>query len=335
MDDDLSKEETWKDPEKLQVLRKKRADLTGIVEPFDKAAEKERYLEKSIGILDEEDGSLFLDEINLELKKLISEIEKLELKYLLSGKMDTNNVIVEIHPGAGGTESQDWARMLLRMYLRWAEKNGFKSEIVDILYGEEAGVKSATFTVNGAFAYGLLRGDAGIHRLVRISPFDSNSRRHTSFAAVLVYPEVEGNIEIDIKEDELKIDTYRASGAGGQHVNKTSSAVRITHVPSGIVVACQNERSQHKNRATAMKILKARLYDLKLKEHEQKMDSLIGNKKDIAWGNQIRSYVLHPYRLVKDHRTSIETGNVDAVLDGDIDLFIEAYLRKNKKKNAK
>jgi peptide chain release factor 2 len=278
-------------------------------------------------ILDEEDGSLFIGEITQAIDELDSDIEKLELKFLLSGELDKNNVFVEIHPGAGGTESQDWAQMLFRMYLKWAEKNDYKTEIVDISYGDEAGIKSATFTVKGPYAYGMLKGEAGIHRLVRISPFDANKRRHTSFVAVLVYPDVEEDIEIEIDDSDLKIDTFRASGAGGQHVNKTSSAVRITHIPSGIVVACQNERSQHKNKATAMKVLKARLYDQKLKEQEKEMEGIIGDKKDIAWGNQIRSYVLHPYRMIKDHRTSVEVGNVDPVLDGDITIFLEAYLK--------
>jgi peptide chain release factor 2 len=232
-----------------------------------------------------------------------------------------------IHPGAGGTESQDWAQILMRMYLRWAEKHGFTTQIIDLLPGEEAGIKSATVTVSGPYAYGYLKSEAGVHRLVRISPFDANKRRHTSFSAVLVYPEIEEDIDLKINEDDLKIDTYRASGAGGQHVNKTSSAVRITHMPTGIIVACQNERSQHKNKATAMKILKARIYDLQLKEQEKKMEGIVGDKKGISWGNQIRSYILQPYRLVKDHRTDIEVGNVDGVLDGDIDIFIDAYLR--------
>ncbi len=245
--------------------------------------------------------------------------------------MDKNNVIIEIHPGAGGTESQDWAQMLFRMYLKWAEKNGYKTEIVDISYGEEAGIKSVTFTVNGLYAYGMLKGEAGIHRLVRISPFDSNKRRHTSFVAVLTYPEIEEDIEVDINEKDIRIDTYRASGAGGQHVNKTSSAVRITHIPSGIVVSCQNERSQYKNKSNAMKVLRARLYSLKISEQEKELKGIIGNKKDIAWGNQIRSYVLHPYRIVKDHRTSVETGNVDVVLDGNINMFLEAYLKNRDK----
>jgi len=237
---------------------------------------------------------------------------------------------MSIHPGAGGTESQDWAQILMRMYIRWAERKGYKVEIVDLLPGEEAGIKSVTITVSGLYAYGYLKAEAGIHRLVRISPFDANRRRHTSFAAVLVYPEIDEDIEIDIKEDELRIDTFRASGAGGQHVNKTSSAVRITHIPTGIVVTCQNERSQHKNRAIAMKILRARLYALKKKEQDQKLEEMIGEKKEIAWGNQIRSYTLHPYRLIKDHRTGYETGNVEAVLDGELDEFIRQYLLMRK-----
>lgn len=215
--------------------------------------------------------------------------------------------------------------------MRWAEKKGFTAEVVDLLPGEEAGIKSVTITVSGPYAYGYLKAEAGVHRLVRISPFDANKRRHTSFTAVLVYPEIEDDVDIEINEDDLKIDTYRASGAGGQHVNKTSSAVRITHIPTGIIVACQNERSQHKNKAFAMKILKARLYDLQLKEQEKKMEGIVGDKKGISWGNQIRSYVLQPYRLVKDHRTDTEVGNVDAVLDGGIDVFIDAYLRERSK----
>lgn len=242
--------------------------------------------------------------------------------------MDKNNAILSIHPGAGGVESQDWAQMLLRMYLKWSEMHGFKITIVDVQPGEEAGIKSATISISGNYAYGLLKSEVGVHRLVRISPFDAGKRRHTSFAAVLVYPEVEDNIDIEIKDDDIKIDTFRASGAGGQHVNKTSSAVRITHIPTGIIVSCQNERSQHKNKAIALKILKSRLYDIKMKEKEKKIEGFIGDKKGISWGSQIRSYILQPYRIVKDHRTNYETGNVDSVLDGNIDEFIKSFLKK-------
>jgi peptide chain release factor 2 len=249
-----------------------------------------------------------------------------ELTQLLGGPDDRRNAIVTLHPGAGGTEAQDWAEILLRMYLRWCDRRGFRNEILDYQPGEEAGVKSVTFNVTGDYAFGYLKAEAGIHRLVRISPFDANSRRHTSFASVFVYPEVDDDIKIEIDDDDLRVDTYRSSGAGGQHVNKTDSAVRLTHLPTGIVVACQNERSQHKNRAMAMKILKSRLYELELVKQKEKMESYHKTKKDIAWGSQIRSYVLAPYRLVKDHRTNVEVGNADAVLDGDIDQFIEAYL---------
>lgn len=285
------------------------------------------YLEESIGILSEEGGEVFFKDIRKELDSLKEDIEKLELRNLLSGQLDPNNAIIIIHPGAGGIESQDWANMLLRMYLRWAERRGYRSEVVDLQPGEEAGIKSATATIEGEYAYGYLSSEAGVHRLVRISPFDAKKRRHTSFASVIVVPEIENEIDIEINEEDIKMDTYRASGAGGQHVNKTSSAVRLTHMPTGIIVACQNERSQHKNRAVAMKILKARLYDLEKREKEKEMEDIIGDKKDIAWGSQIRSYVLQPYRLVKDHRTGTEVGDVDSVLDGSIDLFIKEFLK--------
>jgi len=288
------------------------------------------YLEESIKILDEEEGAVFLPDIQQEIKQLREDLKELELRHLLSEDMDKNNAIVSIHPGAGGTESQDWAQMLMRLYLRWAERHHFNTQLVDIQLGEEAGIKSATITINGPYAYGFMKAEAGVHRLVRISPYDANKRRHTSFAAVLVYPEIEEDIKIEIKPEELKIDTFRASGAGGQHVNKTSSAVRLTHLPTGIVVTCQNERSQHKNKATALKILKARLYDLSLKEQQTKIKGIVGDKKDIAWGSQIRSYVLQPYRLVKDHRTGVEIGNVDSVLDGKIDEFIKEFLKKRR-----
>jgi peptide chain release factor 2 len=256
------------------------------------------------------------------------QVGELELARLLGGEHDAGNAIVEIHPGAGGLEAQDWAEMLLRMYLRWCERRGFRAELLEHQPGEGAGLKSATFTVTGPYAYGYAKAEAGIHRLVRISPFDANARRHTSFASVFVFPDIEEDIEVDIREEDLRVDTYRSSGAGGQHVNKTDSAVRLTHLPSGIVVACQNERSQHKNKSMAMKILRARLYELEKRRQEEKMAELTKGKTDIGFGHQIRSYVLHPYRMVKDHRTNTEVGNADAVLDGDIDGFIDAYLRR-------
>lgn len=307
---------------------KRKSKLEDIVSNFESLSEKLFYLEESIGILEEESGDLFLTDLRKEISDLKEEIDLLEIKNLLSGEMDKNNAILIIHPGAGGTESQDWALILMRMYLKWAEKHKFSSQVVELQVGEEAGIKSATIIISGQHAYGYLKSEMGVHRLVRISPFDAGKRRHTSFAAILVCPEVEENIDVDIKEEDIKMDTFRASGAGGQHVNKTSSAVRLTHVPSGIIVSCQNERSQHKNRAIAMKILKSRLYDMKLKEQEKKLEVFVGDKKGIAWGNQIRSYILQPYRIIKDHRTNIETGNVDAVLEGAIDVFIEAYLKK-------
>jgi peptide chain release factor 2 len=260
--------------------------------------------------------------------ELQREVEAAEAKKMLGGEHDRSNAIVTIHPGAGGTESQDWAEMLLRMYLRWTERRGFKREVVDRQPGEDAGIKSATLTIMGEYAYGLLSAEAGVHRLVRISPFDQAARRHTSFASVFVWPELPEDVDVVIEDKDLRIDTYRSSGAGGQHVNVTDSAVRITHLPTGIVVSCQNERSQHKNRDVAMKVLKARLYDLKMREQQARLDQLGGEKKDIAFGSQIRSYVLHPYQMVKDHRTKEQVGDVNRVLDGDIDGFIKAYLMK-------
>jgi peptide chain release factor 2 len=255
-------------------------------------------------------------------------VEAAEVKKMLGGEHDRSNAIVTIHPGAGGTESQDWAEMLLRMYLKWMERRGFKREVVDRQPGEDAGIKSATVTVSGEYAYGLLTAEAGVHRLVRISPFDQAARRHTSFASVFVWPELPEDVDVVIEDKDLRVDTYRSSGAGGQHVNVTDSAVRITHLPTGIVVSCQNERSQHKNRDVAMKVLKSRLYDLKLREQQAKLDQLGGEKKDIAFGSQIRSYVLHPYQMVKDHRTKEQVGDINRVLDGDLDGFIKAYLMK-------
>ena len=260
------------------------------------------------------------------LDGLEAEVDAGEIKKMLSGEHDAANAIVAIHPGAGGVESQDWAEMLLRMYMKWAERRGLKRNILDYQPGEEAGLKSVTFTLTGEYAFGLMSAEAGVHRLVRISPFDQAARRHTSFASVIVWPELDDDIEIEIPDKELRIDTYRSSGAGGQHVNVTDSAVRITHLPTGIVVSCQNERSQHKNRDVAMKVLKARLYDMKLKEQQNKLDNIGGVKKEIAFGSQIRSYVLQPYQMIKDHRTKYEEGQVHKVLDGDVDPFIKTYL---------
>ncbi len=262
------------------------------------------------------------------LEDLAREVDAGETKKMLGGEHDRKNAIVTIHPGAGGTESQDWAEMLFRMYLRWTERRGFKRDVIEVQPGDEAGIKSATFTVYGDYAYGMLLAEAGVHRLVRISPFDQAARRHTSFASVYVWPELPEDVDIAIEEKDLRIDTYRSSGAGGQHVNVTDSAVRITHLPTGIVVSCQNERSQHKNRAQAMKVLKARLYDLKMKEQQANLEKLGGEKRDIAFGSQIRSYVLHPYQMIKDHRTKEQVGDVNRVLDGDIDIFIKTYLMK-------
>jgi peptide chain release factor 2 len=260
-----------------------------------------------------------LDELQLE-------VDSAETKKMLGGEYDFANAIVTIHPGAGGTESQDWAEMLLRMYLKWIERRGFKREVIDYQPGEDAGLKSVTFLLSGDYAFGLMSAEAGVHRLVRISPFDQAARRHTSFASVLVWPELPEDVDVEIDENDLRIDTYRSSGAGGQHVNVTDSAVRLTHLPTGMVVSCQNERSQHKNRASAMKVLKSRLFDLKLKEQQAKLDQIAGAKKDIGFGSQIRSYVLQPYQMVKDHRTKMEVGDVTRVLDGDLDPFIKAFL---------
>ena len=262
-------------------------------------------------------------------KKLEDDVEKIQLETLLSGKYDRNNAILTLHPGAGGTESQDWAEMLYRMYTRWATKKGYEVKELDYLEGEEAGIKSVTFEIIGQNAYGYMKSEKGVHRLVRISPFDSGGRRHTSFASVEVLPEITEDIEININPDDLRIDTYRASGAGGQHINKTSSAVRITHIPTNTVVACQSERSQIQNRETAMRMLKSKLFDLKEQEHKEKIEDLKGEQRDIAWGSQIRSYVFCPYTMVKDHRTNYEVGNVQAVMDGELDGFMESYLKQN------
>lgn len=316
----------WDRPEAAQETIEKLKALKKIADPWQKAYKSLLDLEELVGLVDEgEEDSL--KEFDAEISQLQKEIETLEFQRLLAGPLDSKNAIVSINAGAGGTESCDWAAMLLRMYLRWAEAHGYKTQSVDLMPGEEAGVKNTTFLVRGPYAYGYLKAERGVHRLVRISPFDANKRRHTSFASVDVIAEVDDAPEVEIKESELRIDTYRAGGAGGQHVNKTSSAVRLTHLPTGIVAQCQNERSQHQNKEVAMKILKARLYGRYLAEKEKELKAQYGEKKKIEWGSQIRSYVLHPYTSVKDHRTDVETSNGQAVLDGEIDNFIQAYLK--------
>jgi peptide chain release factor 2 len=274
------------------------------------------------------EGENVTSDLERDMKVLTGELAKLETNMLLSGDNDSKSAIVTIHPGAGGTESQDWAEMLLRMYLKWSERRGFRREVIDYQPGEEAGLKSVTFLLMGEYAFGLMAAEAGVHRLVRISPFDQAARRHTSFASVFVWPELPEDVDVDIDDKDLRIDTYRSSGAGGQHVNVTDSAVRITHLPTGIVVSCQNERSQHKNRSQAMKVLRSRLFDLKLKEQASRLEQIAGAKKEIGFGSQIRSYVLQPYQMIKDHRTKMEVGDVNRVLDGDLDPFIKTYLLK-------
>ncbi len=301
--------------------------LKSKIEKYEKSYKEIENLKDLTELVLIENDDEIAKEILKNTQQLESEIEKLQLETLLSGKYDKCNSILTIHPGAGGTESQDWAEMLYRMYTRWAVKNGFEVKEIDYLEGEEAGIKSVTFEVIGTNAYGYTKSEMGVHRLVRISPFDAGGRRHTSFASVEVLPEISDDIQIEINPDDLRVDTYRASGAGGQHINKTSSAVRITHIPTNIVVSCQSERSQIQNRETAMKMLKSKLFDLKEKEQKEKIEDLKGEQKDIAWGSQIRSYVFCPYTLVKDHRTNYDVGNVEAVMDGNIDEFIEAYLK--------
>ena len=282
-----------------------------------------------------QEGEDAAEDIQNHLTEFEQRLSETELQTLLSSSQDRNNAIVTIHAGAGGTESQDWSDMLFRMYLRWAEKNGYQVEVTDHQAGEEAGIKSVTFLVEGEFACGYLSAEVGVHRLVRISPFDAAARRHTSFASVFVTPEIEQDIDVQIDEKDLRVDTYRSSGAGGQHVNVTDSAVRVTHIPTGIVVQCQNERSQHRNKNTAMKILKSRLYELEMEKKRKELDEVEAGKSDIAWGSQIRSYILQPYRMVKDHRTKLEVGNVDSVLDGGIDMFISAYLKHRSGEKAR
>jgi peptide chain release factor 2 len=324
LEQQLSNNEVWKDPKKAAEVSRRIRHIKDLLTDFEKI--KKGFEDVDVGLeLAEEDNEIaqHVEQIVVELEK---NIKRLELELILNDPLDVNNAYLSVHPGAGGTESHDWAQMLLRMYMRWAEKKGFGVELLDFQPGEEAGVKSATILIKGEYAYGLLKYERGVHRLVRISPFDASHRRHTSFASVNVIPEIEEDIEIEIRPEDLKIETFRASGHGGQYVNKTDSAVRITHIPTGIVVSCQSERSQHQNKAVALKMLKARLYQMELAKRKEQLEEIQGELKDIAWGNQIRSYVLHPYKMVKDHRTEVEVGNADAVLDGELDPFIEAEL---------
>ena len=325
-------EDFWNNSKESGLVLKKINSIKSKIEEFKEAESELKNLVDYNNLLIEENK--YPDDEAIEVlkttNKLEKTIEKLEINTLLSGKYDANNAILTLHPGAGGTEAQDWAQMLYRMYTRWATQNGYEVKELDYLDGEEAGIKSVAFLISGEYAYGYLKGEMGVHRLVRISPFDAGGRRHTSFASVEVLPEITEDVDIQINPDDLRIDTYRSSGAGGQHINKTSSAVRITHIPTNIVVACQSERSQIQNRETAMKMLKSKLLNLKEKEHKDKIEDLKGNQMEIAWGSQIRSYVFCPYTLVKDHRTGYETGNVQAVMDGDLNGFIDSYLKYKK-----
>ncbi|MBM7618351.1 peptide chain release factor 2 [Bacillus tianshenii] len=327
MDNEMSNPEFWNDQNAAQVVINEANALKEPVSQFNELSENYENLQLTYDLLKEEPDEELQAELSSEVKTVTEDFNKFELQLLLSGEHDKNNAILELHPGAGGTESQDWGSLLLRMYTRWAERKGFKVETLDYLPGDEAGIKSVTLLIKGHNAYGYLKAEKGVHRLVRISPFDSSGRRHTSFVSCEVMPEFDDNIEIEIRTEDLKVDTYRASGAGGQHINTTDSAVRITHIPTNVVVTCQTERSQIKNRERAMKMLQAKLYQKKLDEQQAELDEIRGEQKDIGWGSQIRSYVFHPYSMVKDHRTNTEVGNTQAVMDGDLDPFIDAYLR--------
>ncbi|CAM5416209.1 peptide chain release factor 2 [Niallia circulans] len=327
LEDDMLHPDFWNDQQAAQTVISESNALKDQVHEFYKLVETFENLELTYELVKEEDDAELRAELEEELTELVGRLSQFELNLLLSGPYDKNNAILELHPGAGGTESQDWGSMLLRMYTRYAEKKGFKVETLDYLPGDEAGIKSVTLAIKGHNAYGYLKAEKGVHRLVRISPFDSSGRRHTSFVSCDVMPEFNDEIEIEVRTEDLKIDTYRASGAGGQHINTTDSAVRITHIPTGVVVSCQTERSQIKNRETAMKMLKAKLYQRKIEEQEEKLAEIRGEQKEIGWGSQIRSYVFHPYSMVKDHRTNTEVGNTQSVMDGDLDIFINAYLR--------
>lgn len=317
----------WDDNEKAQSIISEMNAVKSSVDQYNSLQQEFDDAEMMAELAEEEGDEGLAAEIGASIEAISRKLEEFELQLLLSSPYDKMNAILELHPGAGGTESQDWGQMLLRMYTRWAEKRGFKVETLDYLPGDEAGIKSVTLLIKGFNAYGYLKAEKGVHRLVRISPFDSSGRRHTSFVSCDVVPEITEDIDIEIRTEDLKIDTYRASGAGGQHINTTDSAVRITHIPSGVVVTCQNERSQIKNRERAMTMLRSKLYERKLEEQQKELDEIRGEQSDIAWGSQIRSYVFHPYSMIKDHRTAVETGNVGAVMDGDLDAFIDGYLR--------
>ncbi|CAH1192827.1 Peptide chain release factor 2 [Paenibacillus plantiphilus] len=317
----------WDDNDRAQSTIAELNAIKSVVEQYERLAESQDDLQTMLELAEEEDDESLEADIASSVQELVGKVSEFELQLLLNQPYDKLNAILELHPGAGGTESQDWGQMLYRMYTRWAEKHGFKVEVLDYLPGDEAGIKSVTILVKGYNAYGYLKAEKGVHRLVRISPFDSSGRRHTSFVSCDIMPEIQDDIEIEIRSEDLKVDTYRASGAGGQHINKTESAIRITHIPSGIVVACQTQRSQIQNRESAMTMLRSKLYERKIEEQQKHLAEIRGEQSDIAWGSQIRSYVFHPYSMVKDHRTSVETGNVGAVMDGDLDAFIDGYLR--------
>ncbi|WP_192716672.1 peptide chain release factor 2 [Paenibacillus sp. OAE614] len=323
----MSAPDFWDDNEKAQSVIAEMNAVKSSVDEYEKLQQEYDDASMMAELADEEGDESLAAEIAEAVESLTKKLDDFELKLLLNQPYDKMNAILELHPGAGGTESQDWGQMLLRMYTRWAEKHGFKVETLDYLPGDEAGIKSVTLLIKGFNAYGYLKAEKGVHRLVRISPFDSSGRRHTSFVSCDVVPEITEDVDVEIRTEDLKIDTYRASGAGGQHINTTDSAVRITHLPTGVVVTCQNERSQIKNRERAMTMLRSKLYERKLEEQQKQLDEIRGEQSDIAWGSQIRSYVFHPYSMVKDHRTSVETGNVGAVMDGDLDPFIDGYLR--------